>query len=142
MIDSFQGEHAYLSNFYPLDTPVVLNGLDFHTVEAAFQAAKCANRSDQVQFCELSARQAKQLGRQVQLRPGWNEVRLGVMKELVFQKFFNNPELKARLLATGDEELIEGNTWNDRFWGVCGGVGENHLGRILMRVRCELRGNP
>jgi len=47
--------------------------------------------------------------------------------------------LKLRLLATGDETLQEGNRWNDRYWGVCRGVGKNHLGNILMEVREYLR---
>lgn len=41
-------------------------------------------------------------------------------------------------LATGDAILIEGNTWGDRFWGVCEGFGQNHLGHVLMRVRVQL----
>ena len=53
-------------------------------------------------------------------------------------KFSKNPILKAKLLATGDAELIEGNWWNDTYWGVCKGVGKNKLGKILMRVRDEL----
>jgi predicted NAD-dependent protein-ADP-ribosyltransferase YbiA (DUF1768 family) len=60
------------------------------------------------------------------------------MEELVRRKFAD-PELAEKLLATGDEELVEGNTWNDRFWGVCRGEGRNELGKILMRVRAELR---
>jgi len=39
------------------------------------------------------------------------------------------------LLQTGDEELIEGNKWGDRFWGVCKGKGKNNLGKILMKIR-------
>ena len=54
-------------------------------------------------------------------------------------KFSTNESLKKRLLETGDEELIEGNTWNDTYWGVCKGVGLNKLGEILMRVREELK---
>ena len=42
-------------------------------------------------------------------------------------------------MATGDAELVEGNTWNDTYWGVCNGVGHNHLGKILMQVRQELQ---
>jgi predicted NAD-dependent protein-ADP-ribosyltransferase YbiA (DUF1768 family) len=42
------------------------------------------------------------------------------------------------LKATGDEELVEGNWWNDTFWGVCNGVGENNLGKLLMKIRAEL----
>lgn len=60
------------------------------------------------------------------------------MKDLVFQKF-KNEELKIKLLQTGNEELIEGNTWGDKFWGICNGVGENNLGKILMEIRQFLK---
>ena len=60
------------------------------------------------------------------------------MYEIVKDKFSRNPELRVKLLNTGDIELIEGNYWGDTFWGVCNGKGENHLGKILMRVRKEL----
>lgn len=52
---------------------------------------------------------------------------------------FRNPELRDKLVATGDAEIVEGNWWGDKFWGVCRGVGENHLGKILMRIRTELQ---
>ena len=54
-------------------------------------------------------------------------------------KFIQNPELGKLLLGTKDEELIEGNDWDDTFWGVCNGVGENHLGKTLMKIRDELK---
>jgi len=60
------------------------------------------------------------------------------MLDLVRKKF-ENPLLRAMLLATEDAVLVEGNTWNDTFWGVCRGRGENWLGRILMQVREECR---
>jgi len=52
---------------------------------------------------------------------------------------FKQEDLKQMLLDTGDQELVEGNTWNDTFWGVCRGEGQNNLGKILMKVRMELR---
>lgn len=62
------------------------------------------------------------------------------MSGLVRQKFNHRyPELRTKLLSTGDLEIIEGNHWGDTFWGVCNGTGENHLGRILMQVREDLR---
>jgi predicted NAD-dependent protein-ADP-ribosyltransferase YbiA (DUF1768 family) len=63
------------------------------------------------------------------------------MKEIVFLKFRNHSYLESLLLKTGDLELIEGNTWNDKFWGVDlkTGKGENNLGKILMEVRTQLR---
>ena len=43
-----------------------------------------------------------------------------------------------KIVDTEDMELIEGNSWGDTFWGVCDGVGENNLGKVLMRVRDRL----
>lgn len=51
----------------------------------------------------------------------------------------SEPKLRSQLLSTGTAELVEGNWWNDRYWGVCNGRGENHLGKILMRIREELK---
>jgi predicted NAD-dependent protein-ADP-ribosyltransferase YbiA (DUF1768 family) len=78
------------------------------------------------------------MGRSVKLRPDWESIKLDVMETAVRIKF-TDPELAAKLIATGDEELIEGNWWNDTFWGVCNGVGENHLGKILMKVRADIK---
>lgn len=66
-------------------------------------------------------------------------MKLDVMEACVRDKFTRNADLRRRLLETGDAELVEGNTWGDRFWGVCDGEGENHLGRVLIKVRGELR---
>ena len=65
------------------------------------------------------------------------------MEEIVRAKFTQNPKLKEQLLSTGDAILIERNTWNDRYWGVDirSGVGKNHLGKILMKIRSELKAN-
>lgn len=137
-IESFRGDHAFLSNFHP--SPIVYEGIAYPTVEHAFQAAKTLDVNERRLLAALdSPTKAKRAGRKVKLRDGWNELRVEVMTALVRLKFAN-PELKASLLATGDAELAEGNNWNDRFWGVCRGVGKNHLGRVLMQVREELRG--
>ena len=77
-------------------------------------------------------------GRRITLRPGWDTLRLDVMRGIVRQKF-RDPVLAARLLATGAAHLEEGNTHGDRFWGTVNGQGENWLGRILMEVRSELQ---
>ena len=61
------------------------------------------------------------------------------MQEIVQAKFEQNPVLAKWLLNTGDAKLIEGNTWNDRYWGVCAGIGQNKLGKILMKVRDNLK---
>ena len=132
-IEHFRGEHAFLSNFHPC--LVEHNGLTYQNTEAAFQAAKCINREEKERFVSLSPGQAKRLGRKVALREDWNDARIDVMREVLECKFSQNPELKEKLVATGDAELIEGNHWNDRFWGVCRGTGQNHLGKLLMELR-------
>ena len=92
-----------------------------------------------MKFQNLNPSKSKALGRKVTLREDWDEVKNRVMLEIVRNKFKQNPELKEKLIATGDAYLEEGNWWGDRTWGVCNGVGENRLGKILMKVRDELK---
>ena len=82
--------------------------------------------------------QAKRAGSKVQLRPEWDKIRLGIMRELLQLKF-STPELRKALVWTDPAHLEETNTWGDTFWGVCDGEGENHLGRILMELRDDLK---
>lgn len=133
-ISKFDGDYRFLSNFY--EAPVVYQGYQFTNSEAAFQAAKCPERM--AEFCGLNPGAAKRLGRRVPLRPGWDSIRDDVMYTVCKAKFLQNPELLQKLCETGDAELVEGNTWGDKIWGVCQGEGENRLGKILMRIRKEL----
>ena len=137
-IDNFRGEYEFLSNFYA--APVIYNNVRYGNNEAAFQAQKCTDNTVKATFARLNASEAKRLGRAVRLRDDWELVKYDIMYEICKAKFEQNEDLKAKLLATGDAYLEEGNTWNDRCWGTVGGVGQNHLGRILMRVREELAG--
>lgn len=134
-ITEFRGDNFFLSNFYA--APVVYQGIRFENNEAAFQSAKCPRRMQE--FCRLNPSEAKKLGRRVSLRIDWEEVKLGVMYQVCKAKFTQNQDLAQKLIATGDAELVEGNTWGDRIWGVCDGIGENNLGKILMSIREELR---
>ena len=136
-IGSFTGKYRFLSNFYPIPS-VKLDGIDYPTVEHAYQAAKSLNPSAR-EFVRnsFSPGEAKRRGRTIQKRPDWNTVKLGIMEDLVRQKFSVEP-LKSMLLDTGESELEEGNSWGDAFWGVCRGVGHNHLGKILMKIRQEM----
>ena len=137
MFCGFDGDYAFLSNYW--ECTVVFDGLQFRSVEAAYQAAKCRNPSERRDFTNLTPDEAKRLGREVQLRPDWERAKINIMRSLLHYKFCAHPDLERALLATGDKELVEGNTWGDTFWGVCNGVGENHLGRLLMEVREALR---
>ena len=138
-IHCFRNEYRFLSNFW--DAPVTYKGLTYQNAEAAFQAQKCIDEAEKVQFTTLCSNEAKRLGRHVQLRPDWEKVKVGIMEEIVRAKFIQNEELKWRLIGTGDAYLEEGNTWHDTCWGVDAETGEglNHLGKILMKVREELK---
>lgn len=133
MIDSFQGEYRFLSNFWPVK--VVFEGHVYTSVEHAYVAAKTTDENARAEIRNLRlAGQVKQYGKTLKLRDDWDTVKLSVMQSLLEQKF-EVLELQEKLLDTGTEELIEGNYWGDVYWGVCRGVGENHLGRLLMHIR-------
>jgi len=134
-IDRFEGKYRFLSNFS--NHTVLYNGLVFRNSEAAFHAQKCPARA--AEFCDLNPSAAKRLGRKVALRDDWEESKDRIMKQILMAKFTQNPELTEMLLATGDAELEEGNTWGDRYWGTVNGDGMNKLGKILMDIRDELK---
>jgi len=131
MIDSFMGKNRFLSNFHL--------HRDGKSVEHYFQAAKAVSIVDSVWVMNSDTpSEAKKRGRKVTMRPNWDLLRLDVMEHCL-QRKFSDPELRQMLLDTGDEELVEGNYWNDTYWGVCNGIGENHLGKLLMKIRQEIR---
>jgi N-glycosidase YbiA len=138
-IESFTGPHVFLSNFFR--SPIVFDGELYETVEHAFQAAKTWDTKERrlIRLCKKPA-EARRLGRRVTLRSDWETVKVKVMREFLRQKF-SDPQLRRYLLLTGERELVEGNWWNDQFWGVCKGVGKNYLGRLLMEIRDEIRGS-
>lgn len=138
MIDSFTGEHAFLSNFY--HSSFKFFGNELPTVEHGFQALKCVDPLE-AEFVLSSpiARQAKDRGRNAELRPDWDSVKDMVMYQLVAAKFGPNRELAEKLIGTGAAHLVEGNAWGDTYWGVYAGHGKNRLGYILMDVRSRLQ---
>lgn len=138
VIDNFDGEFAFLSNFY--DAPTEWEGILYPTTEHAFQAAKVLNPTVRMKIAAApTPGKAKRMGREVALRHDWEEVKQEIMYEIVHAKFHQHPDLAQKLLDTGDATLIEGNWWNDTTWGVCNGVGKNWLGQILMAVRGVLQ---
>lgn len=137
MINEFTGRNRFLSNFFM--APVSLDGIIYPSVENAYQAAKTSSPSSREPFVNCTPGQAKRMGRMIPLRAGWDDMKIDVMRDLIRQKFAHGSNLGDYLLGTEDEELIEGNTWGDVFWGVCNGRGENHLGKLLMDRRTSLR---
>lgn len=149
LINSFEGEYYFLSNFYPV--PVLFEGAFYPTVEHAFQSAKTIVQDERYTFRHplITPGKAKSLGRAITLRADWEEVKDGIMREVLKYKFSDHhPVLKQRLLDTVGKELIEGNTWHDNVWGDCTCnesrcllPGQNRLGKMLMELRASLNGD-
>lgn len=138
MIDSFRGEHAWLSNFYPC--PVIFRGFTYRSAEHAYQAAKAQTERDRAYVADApTAAKAKARGREIGTPENWNAVKLAIMREIVYAKFCQNAVLAVQLIETADAEIVEGNNWKDTYWGVCNGVGENLLGKILMELRADIK---
>lgn len=143
MITSFTGEFVFLSNF--ASSPIVIRGKVWSTVEHVYQAIKTCDkqRREKIRLASTPGK-AKRMGRRVECRPDWEEIKQKVMLKSVRLKFKQNPKLAQKLINTGDQILIEGNRWHDNTWGdcscgKCGYVqGKNLLGKILMQVRSEI----
>ena len=142
MITIFDNEYAFLSNFY--ESPFEVDGITYPTVEHFFQAMKSKDVEGRKKIAAApTPGKAKRLGRTIELRKDWEEIKVAVMKFGLAQKF-RIPELREKLLATGNEELIEGNFYHDNIWGNClcaecqNKPGRNMLGMLLMKVREEI----
>ena len=129
--------YQFLSNFYI--SPCEYEGIVYNNSECAFQAAKSTSLDVRKEFIDMKPGKAKRYGRKIELRDDviWDDVKDGIMLEVVRSKFNMNKDLADKLLSTGDAEIIEGNNWGDVYWGQVDGVGDNVLGKILMQVRDE-----
>lgn len=138
-INEFKGQHRFLSNFYMV--PVEFEHEIYPSSEHAYMAAKTevfALRK-QIAACATPA-EAKKMGRSLKLRDGWEAMKYDVMLTILRSKF-SSSAMQYKLLLTGDAELVEGNWWGDKIWGVClkTNQGQNLLGKALMQVRKELQ---
>lgn len=137
VIESFKDENRWLSNFWIHDTARQLS------VEHHYQAAKTTNLEDWLTIMSAETpgkakrymKSVEKGGLGIVVRDDWNEVRLALMEQFTREKYATNHELRQKLIDTRGTLLIEGNTWGDTFFGVCNGVGENNLGKIIMKVR-------
>jgi ribA/ribD-fused uncharacterized protein len=148
MIEGFSGRYNFLSNFYPVK--IVHQGITYPTVEHYYVALKIKNDQQLngryislIDCRELISKistpaKAKQFGNSLKLRKDWDQVKIDVMLWGIREKF-KDKDLQVLLLLTGDQILVVTNWWGDKFWGVSGGEGENNLGKILMKVRDEIR---
>lgn len=143
MINCFDGKWAFLSNFYWNE--IEFEGITYPTNEHFFQAMKTLDIGERQKIANcLTPGQAKRMGRQVVLRPDWEEVKEDIMLLGLCLKFADE-QLADWLVETGDEPLEEGTTWHDNEWGNCSCPkcrnieGKNKLGKLLMKVRGMIR---
>ena len=149
---SFSNEkYRFLSNFWNFEKPMkkvlevggILHNVYFKTSEAFYMAMKTQNPLLRVKIANCTnGAEAKKIGRALELRPDWEDIKFDVMLYALRYKFSeSNPTLRQQLLDTKDTYLQEANWWGDKIWGVCmkTGEGENHLGRLLMQVRSEIK---
>jgi len=142
VIDEFKGEFRYLSNFFII--PVYYKKNHYKSAEHAFQARKAIREVDREYIANAKIpATSKVRGRSVMCKKDWDKIKIKEMAGIVYCKFFQNKELKKKLCNTKDAKLIEGNTWNDDFWGMIKNEkgkweGNNYLGKILMAIRKNL----
>ena len=141
----FFEEYRWLSNFYLCS---IHDGeFKFDSSEHAYQAYKTKDRKLRAKIASHPLKGLKAFCRSIPLRNGWDDrcLRVKAMWKITCLKYRQHPELRSKLLATGNLYLEERNNWGDRYWGTClsGGkfVGENMLGQVLMAYRSYLKGD-
>ena len=143
-IDSFRGEYNFLSNY--CSCSFEYKGLVYPNSEAAFQAQKCATEEAKIKYTTTKNPVViKSMGKkEPNLPENWDEIAYGIMYDVLKAKF-SVPEMREKLLSTGDAELVEGNHWHDNRWGRCtcekckNKEAKNWLGKILMEIRDEIK---
>jgi ribA/ribD-fused uncharacterized protein len=138
----FSGAYDALNNWSA--HRVVIWGENFQTLEHGYHFRKFRETSPDVAAEILAAPSpwaAKQIERQHgRKRPAdWEEIKVGVMRELLRAKIKQNQDVSERLLSTGTKKIYESSPW-DKFWG-CGedGKGHNQMGKLLMEARDQIR---
>lgn len=149
-ITDWNKEYSFLRNDYEVYS--TYEGAEYPSVEHAYQASKSEDDDIRGDIAGVTVREARKIGKTIQLTPGWEAKKLHIMEFLLRQKFLDNfvgmeaqagakdehCDIGQRLLKTGDS-LLEMHTKSDQFWGVSPDGGENHMGKILMKIREELR---
>lgn len=108
-ISNFKGKYRFLSNFWMAE--VEFEGLTYPSTEHAYQAAKTQEPEIREAIRNLDTpAKTKKAAKLLTLPENWHTYKLGVMETLLREKFSRHSDLKQKLLATGDEDLVEGNT--------------------------------
>jgi ribA/ribD-fused uncharacterized protein len=142
-INFFEDRYFFLSNFYPCS--IIYEGITYPSSEHSYQASKSLDTNTRLKVALApTPGMSKRIGKQLKIRPNWNDIRYPIMKDIVRIKFTTHLDIRKKLLDTDNVKLTEGNLWHDNYFGVChcakcGSEGKNSLGQILMDLREELR---
>ena len=144
-IGSFSGDLEFLSNMYKI--PIYFNESKYDNFQPDFkiypssenlyQALKCKYIKDRELFQNVDPYKSKRIGRSIEIRSDWDNVRLEAMQVAIDLKF-KNIELAEKLIDLPDDKIIEFNNWGDRFFGICNGEGLDHLGKILRAKKQQI----
>ncbi len=136
----------WFSNMLKMDTPFVHEGIEYKTSENFYQAMKIPDSHPELrkEIAEMGPYDSKKKIRDSRypFRKDWSDqMALSVMEKVLIHKFTLRTTWGKKLLETGTEEIVEWNNWNDLFWGkdINTKQGKNHLGKILMKIRNDLR---
>lgn len=138
MIEEFQGEYRWLSNFAPVN--IEYDGITYPSVEHYYQAMKSDKQYIRKKIAGFEhPAQAKKYGGK--LNPDWTFMEKITIMELGLALKFSQEPYKSKLLETENQYIQEGNHWGDTFWGVDldTGEGENFLGDLIIKIRSKLK---
>lgn len=115
--------------------PIIIDNIEYPSVENYYQSQKTLDLIKRRQFETCNPSYSKKLGKSVKLRDDWEQVKFNVMEKALRIKFAPGTSWYNKLKET-QGEIVEWNNWNDKIWGkTLDGKGENHLGKILMKIR-------
>ncbi|MCC6584716.1 MAG: NADAR family protein [Chitinophagales bacterium] len=134
---SRKGKYGFFSNYY--FSPIVINSIEYPTLEHYYQASKSDNLIDHLKIASVSTpEEAKELSKGVSIKTNWDTIKIPIMYRCIHAKFTQNNKLRDKLIKTKGKVIIEHGP--DKFWGHDGQDGNNYLGRILMMVRDQMIG--
>jgi ribA/ribD-fused uncharacterized protein len=136
-VSSFSGPFAFLSN--SARTPIEVEGLRYPTVEHAYSSLQVADEAVAAQIRLIPTPSGSiERRRRIRAKPDWVTQKIEVMAQLLAAKFAPGERAASQLIATGKATLRNEVWWDDSFWGVVNGAGENRLGRMLEELRNRL----
>lgn len=139
--DKFEFNGKWVSNWFSnmIECPIIIDSVKYNSVENYYQAMKTLNPEEQLKIAKLSPHASKSYARKIQMRPDWDSVKIGFMKQALIIKFTQHSDWKQKLIDN-QSVIVEWNNWGDKYWGatINDGMGSNILGVLLMQIRLTL----